>query len=360
MAHYLFSPGPVMAEEPVRQALLHYDICHRSPEFEALYARIRSKAPKVFGADESYCSLVVSGSGTAVNEACLSSVFRPGEKALVLSNGEFGGRLVEILNKYGVPATVLDFGWGVYPDLDRVESALRDDPGLAWICMVFHETSTGMINPARELGELARRYGRRLFADCVSAAGGEYIDAAKNHIDLCTTVASKCLGAFPGASLVCGREDLIASLDPEQGKSVYLNLAKHYRMAKTCGQTPNTPNVTLFWALDAALDWTLERETLDGRIARYRECAGILRTGMRALGLSLLLPKEHMSNTVTSVFLPEGRKVAAFIADMERDGFTVYPGKGEYLERNMFQVANMGAIYPEDCERFLDTLKKHV
>ena len=67
-----------------------------------------------------------------------------------------------------------------------------------------------------------------------------------------------------------------------------------------------------------------------------------------------------MSNTVTSVFLPEGRKVTDFIAGMERDGFTVYPGKGKYLEKNMFQVADMGAIYPEDCEKFLAVLRKNL
>lgn len=358
MRSLLFSPGPVLVEEPVREAMMHYDICHRSPEFEELYANIQQKVVRLFEGDSSYYAVVVSGSGTSANETCLSSVFQPGEEALLLNNGEFGGRLYEILSKYQVPTTHLEFGWANLPDLAQVEKALRENDKIKWICMVFHETSTGMINPVHEVGELAVKYGKRFFVDCVSAAAGQHIEVVKNHIDLCTSVGGKCLGAFPGSAYVCGREELMASVTPEMGKNVYLNLGKHYQMAKKCHQTPNTPNVNLFWPLDAALDWTLEKETLDGRIARYQACAKILREGMREMGLKFLLPDEQMSNTVTSVFLPEGKEVGPFIAKLSDRGYTVYPGKGKYLEMNMFQVANMGAIYPEDCKKFLETLKE--
>ena len=245
-------------------------------------------------------------------------------------------------------------------DMAKIEEALKANPKITYICMVFHETSTGMINPVHEVGELAKKYGKHLFVDCVSAAAGQFIDVVNNNIDICTSVGGKCLGAFPGAAYVCAKEEILKNTPAEQGKNVYLNLGKHYAIAKSDHQTPNTPNVTLFWALDAALDWTLERETLAGRIARYQECARILRDGMRDMGLKFLLPEEQMANTVTSVFLPEGKDVAKFVAEMADDGYTVYPGKGKYYDMNMFQVANMGAIYPDDCKKFLETLKKHI
>ena len=355
----LFSPGPVLVEEPVRQSLLHYDICHRSPEFEELYKAICGKVVRLFEGDDSYCAVVVSGSGTSANETCLSSVFAPGDEALLINNGEFGVRLLEILTKYEVPLTHLKFEWGELPDLAAVEKALQENEKIKWVCMVFHETSTGMINPVHEVGELVKKYGRKYYVDCVSAAAGEHIEVVKNHIDLCSSVGGKCLGAYPGSAYVCGREEIM-NVAPEQGKNVYLNLGKHYQMMKKCWQTPNTPNVTLFWALDAALDWTLEKEGLEGRIARYKECAKILRDGMKEMGLKFLLPEEQMANTVTSVFLPEGKPVEPFIAAMAADGYTVYPGKGKFLEMNMFQVANMGAIYPDDCREFLEVLKKNI
>lgn len=81
---------------------------------------------------------------------------------------------------------------------------------------------------------------------------------------------------------------------------------------------------------------------------------------MKEMGLKFLLPEEQMANTVTSVFLPEGKDVTEFVKNMADDGYTVYPGKGKYLAMNMFQVANMGAIYPDDCRKFLAVLKKHI
>ena len=356
----LFSPGPVMVEAPVREALMHYDICHRSPEFEEMFADVQEKVKRLFEADDSYYSLIISGSGTSANETCLSSVFKGDDTALLLNNGVFGGRLDEILTKYNVPTVRLEFPWATMFDMGKIEEALKANPKITYICMVFHETSTGMINPVHEVGELAKKYGKRLFVDCVSAAAGQFIDVVNNNIDICTSVGGKCLGAFPGAAYICAKKDLLESVPASQGKNVYLNLGKHYDIAKSNHQTPNTPNVTLFWALDAALDWTLERETLAGRIARYKECAKILRDGMRDMGLKFLLPEEQMANTVTSVFLPEGKDVSKFVADMADDGYTVYPGKGKYFDMNMFQVANMGAIYPDDCRKFLEVLKKHI
>lgn len=360
MKSLLFSPGPVMVEAPVREALMHDDICHRSPEFEELFMRIQNKVCRLFQADDSYDALVVSGSGTAANETCLSSVFQGDGQALLIHNGEFGSRLEEILTKYRVPTVKLEFGWANMPQMTAVETALKNNPQITYICMVYHETSTGMINPVKEVGLLAQKYGKKLFVDCVSAAAGQFIDVVNNHIDICTSVGGKCLGAFPGAAYICAKRELLEKVTPAMGKNVYLNLAKHYEMAKKCHQTPNTPNVTLFWALDAALDWTLERETMAGRIARYQLCAAILRKGMHDMGLKFLLPEEQMSNTVTSVFLPEGKDVTTFVSELAQAGYTVYPGKGKYLAMNMFQVANMGAIYPEDCKKFLEVLKQHI
>lgn len=360
MKTLLFSPGPVMVEEPVREALNHYDICHRSPEFEELYKGITEKVVRLFGGDESYSSVVVSASGTAANETCISSVFNDGDEALLINNGEFGGRLKEILDKYEIPTTNYECGWANVPDIDTVDKTLAENEKIKWVFMVFHETSTGMINPVYEVGETVRKHGRRLYVDCVSAAAGQNIDVVKNNIDLCSSVGGKCLGAYPGSAYVCGKKELLESITPEMGKNVYLNLGKHYQMMKKCYQTPNTPNVTLFWALDAALDWTLKKETLAGRIARYQECAKILRDGMKEMGLKFLLPEDQMSNTVTSVFLPEGKDVSEFINELAEDGYTVYAGKGKYFDMNMFQVANMGAIYPDDCRKFLKVLKKHI
>ena len=350
----LFSPGPIMVKDNVREAMMHYDICHRGAEFEALFSDTVKKINELFKADDSYQSVIISGSGTSSNETVLSSIFSEGEELLLIRNGVFGERLQEIIEKYQIPYVDASFEWGDYPDTAKIEELIKANPKVKVVAMVFHETSTGMINPVKEVGQLCEKYGKWSFVDCVSAAAGEDIDISDFNITFATSVGGKCLGAFPGSAYVCGKKEALETLTPEMGKNVYLNLARHYASAVKSSQTPNTPNVNLFWALNQALTNILE-EGVEHQVARYKACADILRKGMREMGLELLLT-DHMASTVTSVFLPEGKNLDKFLVDMEEKGYVVYSGKGKYVEKGMFQVANMGEIYPQDCEKFLNVL----
>lgn len=356
----LFSPGPVLVEDSVRNSLLHYDICHRGKEFEKLFCDTQAKINRLFKADESYYSMIVSGSGTSANETVLSSIFNNDDLVLLISNGTFGERLEEIISNYNTKMIKPKFDWAEYPDLNVIEETIKSNPKIKVIAMVFHETSTGMINPVYEVGQLSKKYNKIFYVDAVSAAGGENINIVDNNIDIITSVAGKCLGGFPGSAYICAKESLLKDISENQCKNVYLSLFKHYASAKKSSQTPNTPNVTLFFALNKALEMLLDNEGLDNRIARYKKCAFILRSGLKELGFKLLLSDDSkMSNTVTSAFLPQGRKIDDFIKIMEEEeGYVVYPGKGKYYDAGMFQVANMGAIYPDDCYRFLKVVKR--
>ena len=349
----LFSPGPVMVKDNVRYALLHYDICHRSKEFEEMFIDTQRKILELFNADDSYYSVVVSGSGTSANETVLSSLFREREAVMLIRNGMFGDRLLEIIERYHIPLYDCRFEWARYPDLAFIEEMMAKHQEIKVVAMVFHETSTGMINPVAEVGALCKKYGKLLFVDCVSAAGGQNIDVVMNNIAIATSVGGKCLGAFPGSAYVCAQKDLFDSVNPDQCKNVYLSLYKHYTNARAAHQTPNTPNVNLFWPLNVALTNIFEEETLIGRISRYERCATIIREELALLGCRLLL-NEHMSSTVTSVFLPEGIEAAKFLEEMENRGYTFYLGKGDYANQNMIQVANMGEIYEQDCRNMLE------
>ncbi|MEA4964904.1 MAG: aminotransferase class V-fold PLP-dependent enzyme [Oscillospiraceae bacterium] len=352
----LFSPGPVMVKDNVRHALLHYDICHRSKEFEDMFLSTQEKILKLFHADDSYYSVIVSGSGTSANETVLSSLFCEGDAVMLIRNGMFGERLLEIINKYRIPLVDCPFAWASYPDLDVIEKTMASHPEVKVVAMVFHETCTGMINPVKEVGALCKKYNKLLSVDCVSAAGGENIDVVDKNIAIATSVGGKCVGAFPGSAYLCARKSLLESLTADQCKNVYLSLYKHYQSAVTTHQTPNTPNVNLFWPLNVALTNIVEEETLAGRIARYQRCAAIIRDGVKKLGMRLLLD-GHMSNTVTSVFLPAGVDAAKFLAGMEERGYTFYVGKGDYAKQGMIQMANMGEIYEQDCYNMLEAVK---
>lgn len=352
----LFSPGPVMVKDNVRRALLHYDICHRSGEFEEMFQDTQEKILKLFNADDSYYSVIVSGSGTSANETVLSSVFKPGESVMLIRNGVFGERLLEIIDKYQIPLVDMSFPWATMPDLRVVEEAMAAHPEVKVVAMVFHETSTGMINPVPEVGALCRKYNKLLSVDCVSAAGGQDIDVVKNNIAVCTSVGGKCIGAFPGSAYVCARKSLLDNLTADQCRNVYLSLYKHYHSAVETHQTPNTPNVNLFWPLNVALTNIVDDETLTGRIARYQRCASMIREGVKAMGCRLLLD-DNLSNTVTSVYLPQGIDAQSFLDEMVKRGYTFYIGKGDYGKHGMIQIANMGEIYEQDCYNMLEVFQ---
>ena len=353
----LFTPGPVMTSAAVKAVLLQPDIPHRQPVFEGYVRRIRASLLQLSGADADYTAVIVSGSGTAANETALSSILRRGEEVLLLSNGEFGERLRGILEVYGYPLHVLDFGWAQPYDMGAVRQMLAAHPGIAWVCMVYHETSTGMRNALQAVGGAAAEAGRRLFVDCVSAIGGEPLDVVKDRIDVCTGVPNKAVAGLPGVSFVIARRSSVPPLgDDVPRRNVYLNLQKHIEWADRAEQTPNTPSVQMFVALDAALQ-ELQAETLDGRIKRHRECAAIVRQGLEQLGLRLLLAPDLRSNTVTNAFLPPAVRVEAFIEAMDAQGYVLYPGKGPLLEQNVFQVATMGWIQPEDCRSLLGVIE---
>ena len=353
----LFSPGPVLVKDNVRRSLLHYDICHRSKEFEEMFVDTQEKILKLFNADDSYYSVIVSGSGTSSNETVLSSIFKEGEKILLIRNGVFGDRLLEIVQKYQIPLVDMPFEWATKPDLAKVEEALKADPAIKVVAMVFHETSTSMVNPVPEVGALCKKYDKWFSVDCVSAAGGQNIDVVENNIAICTSVGGKCVGAYPGSAYVCARKELLDTITADQCHNVYLSLYKHYHTALSTHQTPNTPNVNLFWPLNVALTNIIEDETLAGRIARYQACAKIIREGVRALGCHTLIDDADASNTVTSVFLPAGIDAQEFIDEMIVRGYTFYIGKGEYGKQGMIQVANMGEIYEQDCRNMLEVFE---
>ena len=346
-----------MVSDKVRKALVHPDMCHRVPSFENVIQNVQNKLLEVYKANEDYTILLVTGSGTAANETVISSYFTAADEVLLISNGEFGNRLKELLQIHKVKADTLMYDWGELPDVSDVERKLNSNQSITTIMMVFHETSTSVVNPVKEVGELAARYGKTYIVDGVSALGGEDVDVIRDHIDFCTSSSNKCLASFPGVGIICGKKSKIERTKKNRTRVAYLDLYRLYQMSKNFHQTPNTPSVTMFIALEAAVERLLE-EGLTEQINRHKRCARIIRDGVRKMGLRLLIEDKVASNTTSSLFLPANISMAGFIAKMEKKGFTVYAGKGPLAPQNMFQIANMGEIDEEMCHVSLKTMEE--
>ena len=350
----LLNPGPVNVTERVRQALLKPDLCHREKEFTDLMQSIRSKLVHAFGIQNDYDAVLVTGSGTAALEMAVSSCLSKGKTMLVIRNGVYGDRIATMAEAYGFDIQCLDTPWGEPPVLNEIEQALKQNPKIEVVALVHHETTTGLLNPVHEVGELAQKYKKRFLVDSISGLAGDALDFDHASVDLCVGTANKCLQGLPGVSFVLVRKTELARLEKIPERSHYLNLPKNHH-AQEKGDTLFTPAVQIHYALDAALDELIE-ETVKGRINRYSQAAAMLREGFRAMGLEFIVPEEHGSNTLTALKLPKGITYESLHDKLKKKGFVIYAGQKQ-LSQSIFRIANMGDITTEEFQRLLDTLK---
>lgn len=355
MKSLLFTPGPVTVAENVRVAVAGVDICHREVEFERVLRSVHRRLLDVFEIRDqaAYQAVVITGSGTAANEAMLSSVVGD-QRVLVLSNGEFGERLHEISAIHNQHTAILRFAWGKHIDLEVVRDHLNRH-AVDVIVMVHHETSSGMLNPVEVIGAMALANGSMLLVDCVSSAGAERIDMERDHIAFCSSSSSKAIGSYPGLSFVIGSTAEFEKLRDIPAKTAYLNLFKFYEFATRRLQTPNTPAVGLFYAFDQALANILA-ETVVERRAKIRRTATMLRAGMSELGLTFLLDAEDMCSVLTTVHLPPGVDIDLFRRELRRQSIVIYEGKGPF-KGLVFQVGNIGELSASDVSRFLSIVR---
>src|SRR5437867_185181 len=348
----LLNPGPVNVSERVRKALQRPDICHRESEFAELLYGIRQKVLNAFvpGAESDYTVVVLTGSGTAAVEAAVLSSLPLGKRALVINNGVYGQRISSILGVHRLGVSEFKLEWETRPDPERLRLALRQHPEVYVVALVHHETTTGLINPVKEIAEVVDSQNRVFLVDSVSGLGGEELDIAGPHMYMVAGSAGKCIQGFPGASFVLVRKGFMERMKSYPKHSWYLHLP-HYYEDEERGSIPFTPAVQVYYAFDEALNELLE-EGVANRIQRLKKAATLIRKRMNTMGLKPVLPSEFQSNSLTSYYLPSGLTYEMLHDHLKQRGYVIYAGQGQ-LEPKIFRVANMGALTEQDLEGFL-------
>ena len=353
----LLNPGPVNVSERVRRALLRPDICHRESEFTDLLESIRQKLLKAFvpGAESDYAAVVLTGSGTSGVEAAVLSSIPHGKRILVINNGVYGERLSAIVGTHRLGVAEFKLEWGARPDPERLRLALQQRPEVQAVAMVHHETTTGLINPAKEIAEVVDSQNRVFVLDSVSGLGGEPLHIADSYMYMVAGTAGKCIQGYPGVSFVLIRRGFMERMKTYPKRSVYLHLPHYYESADKPA-VPFTPAVQLYYAFDEALSELLE-EGVENRIQRYKRTATLIRNRLNGLGLKPVLSEESQSNTITAYYLPPGISYQALHDRLKEQGYVIYAGQGQ-LESKIFRVANMGALSEEDIQGFLSAFQQ--
>jgi 2-aminoethylphosphonate-pyruvate transaminase len=350
--YVLLSPGPVMTSARVKAALVHHDVCHRDTDYSAVVERLQRKLRPAFGASPAHEMLLLTGSGTAAMEMAISSVVAPAKKLLIIANGAFGDRLDEIAALHGIPRVTLRSAWGELPSVPDVARALEGDSAIAAVAMIQHETSVGLLNPVGEVGRLCRARGVTLIVDAVSALGAEDVDVVRDGVDICYSSANKCLHSVSGVSFLCVAPEVwprIAGIAP---RVYYLDLLRHRRTLEELRQTPFTPAVSSFFALETALDELAEQGGVPARRELYRKRSLRIRRVFADLGFESFTNTGRESHTISMLRLPDALSVDDLYDKMKARGFIIYRAKGE-LGARYVQIANMGELSDATIDAFL-------
>ncbi len=355
----MFVAGPVNVSEEVKKATVYSEIGHREPEFSNLFKNVREKLIKVFrGNEKNYSAVVIGGSGTSATETLLSSILHDDKKLLVVANGAFGERINEICELHGLTTSYLHYEWGEFPKLDEIEARLKEDPTIEAVSMVLMETSTGMLNPVRETGELCKKYDKSFIVDAISALGGEPLDMVKDNVDYCLTNTNKCLGGLPVLGIICYKKSIIEKSKDVKPRSYYLDFFKYIKYSDKENQTPFTPQIPLFYMLDEALN-QLIKEGLENRWKRYKNNGDLLKKRFKEMGFKFQLKEQEMSNLMVNVLTPNNYTFKEFHDKLKERGYIFYPGKGPLLGK-VLHFANIGTLTEKDIIEFCKNLKEIV
>ena len=348
----LFNPGPVMTSARVKAALVHYDVCHRDEDYSGVVRRLQQKLRPVFGASPEHEMLLVTGSGTAAMEMAISSVVPPGKKILIIENGAFGERLAEIAQLHHLDHVRLACPWGSLPEPVAVEAALAGDPDIAVVAMIHHETSVGVVNPVGAVGRICRPRGVTLVVDAVSSLGVEDLDVVRDSVDICYSSANKCLHSCSGVSFLCVAPAVWPRIESIPPRVYYLDLKRYRRYLTELAQTPFTPAVSSFFALETALDELSEQGGVAARRETYRRRNLLIRRVLTDLGFQSLTNTGRESHTISTMRVPACIAVDDLYARLKERGFIIYRCKGA-LGAHYVQISNMGELSDATIDAFL-------
>lgn len=356
----LFTPGPVSVKRSILSSAAKPVLFHRAKPFQKLLVNISRKANLVFGANKQYITLILNGSGTLANESVIVSLIPSRKKLMVVSNGGFGERLAEIAKINNLNLIHLKKPWTSRITREEVDAVIkREKPYM--LAVVALETSTGMVNPIKEIGNLCANYGILFFVDAVSALGAENINVVQDKIDVCVSVPNKAIESLPGLSLVCIKENLLQKIKSNIPRTYSLDLLRYYDWYLK-GQTPTTPPVSLYVVLDCALDNLIE-ETLEKRKQRYLYLSEIVRELASKIGVHELINEQRDKATaITSLCFPKEVNVESLHGFLLKSDFVVWFNSHIELNKNknMLQISVMGDIKKSDIKRLFILISDYI
>jgi aspartate aminotransferase-like enzyme/GNAT superfamily N-acetyltransferase len=336
-----FLPGPVYIHPTVQKALSQNPISHRSDAFQLNLQVIKQRLLQLTGARRVE---ILVGSGTLANDVIGGQLAVSGKSGLIISNGEFGDRLIDHATRFRLSFKTHQVAWGEPFDLCAVERQVEQAAELDWVWAVHCETSTGVLNDLDGLRGICDRHNLKLCLDCISSIGTTPVSL--HGVYLASGVSGKGLAAFPGLSMVFYHHQ------PRSAPGVlprYLDLGYY----AACEGVPFTHSSNLLWALLTAL-----RRWDDKRFDELVGVAAWLRHELRQMDLQVLAPEAHASPAVVTIVLPPHISSRTVGKQLQRSGYLLSYGSEYLLQRNWIQICLMGEFTRDNIVGLLGELRR--
>ena len=304
----LMGPGPSDVHPRVLAAMARPTIGHLDPEFVRMMDDVKALLQYAFNTRNAL-TIPVSGPGSAGMETCFVNLVEPSDKVAVCTNGVFGGRMKENVERCGGEAVLVEAPWGRAIDPADLEAALRKHPDTKIVAFVHAETSTGARSDAQALCKIAHDAGCLTLVDTVTSLGGIPLNVDEWGIDAAYSGSQKCLSCSPGLSPVTFSERAISKIKSRKKKiqSWFFDttLIMGYWGANVQRTYHHTAPINALYGLHEALIM-LADEGLEQAWARHERCHSALRAGLEAMGLTFLVPQAERLPQLNTVRIPEG------------------------------------------------------
>ena len=352
----LLTPGPLTTRRETREAMLR-DWGSRDGDFISMVADMRRRLLDVAHGGDGHTAVPLQGSGTFIVEAAIATLVGPGDKLLVLVNGAYGERMMDIAARLGRSAVALRWEEDEPVDPVAVDEALARDPAITHVALVHCETTSGLLNPMAEVARTVADRGRTFLLDAMSSFGALEIDLRKTPITAILASSNKCLEGVPGIGFAIVEK---GALTAAKGNCPSLSLDLHDQWSgfEKNGQWRFTPPVQVVAALREALRIFEAEGGQPGRLKRYRENLDVLLSGMRGLGFELYLDERLQAPIIATFRSPGGFDFQSFYDALAARGFVIYPGK--LTKAESFRIGCIGAVDREDFIRLMNVIREIV
>jgi 2-aminoethylphosphonate-pyruvate transaminase len=355
--YILLTPGPLSTSKGVRNALLRDFSTWDSDYNEDIVQNIRRRLVALATEKtEAYTAVLMQGSGSFSVEATLGSVIPREGKVLIITNGAYGKRIVQMADILALEYIEYALSEIETPDPARVSALLEEDPCITHVVLVHCETTTGILNPLAEIAAVVKSRGKVFIVDAMSSFGGIPMDVAALGIDFLISSSNKCIQGVPGFAFVISRREALQKCEGN-ARSLCLDLYSQWKAMDKSGKWRYTSPTHSVRAFYQALDELEAEGGVQARYTRYQENQRLLAAGMTELGFKVLLPVKIQSPIISSFLYPNSDfDFNTFYKQVKAQGFVLYPGK--ISQADTFRVGNIGEIYPQDIKRFLNALQK--